>query len=509
MKGPLEEDQGATTQEGVPPEPLGPATARVRERVTAAVVVLLAVAPSVLWPGDTPWIFDEPAEVGIALKANQEQRLAAHGLGGNFYVRYGPLPMHIYQAMLLVSHDPRHLVLMRAALFSLGIALSLLWLGRTLNLGRWFAAAVVLAPYLWLNNRILWAASFVIPITLLAVAAYASYLKTRGRFALVVAFWGAVAPAFVHPQSAPLSAVIVGHMLVFHWRGMLRAAPGLLLVAGVMAALNWEYIQYLEYEVRGMLSWCVERGHPSSTSRVAALFGPLLSGTLIGGGEFGDMAGPLGGPAWVAAGLRWASSLGIPLVWIGAGAAVWSVRRPADAKVTMMRLALACLGLQMIYFAVFRVPPAPHYFFGTFGMNVLLAWQGAEALAKVRLREAAVALYGIGVAGITLGTLAQVRRHGWPRGWASPTLNEQVALVRELNRYENTEAYTDVTAYQMEPANAIVYLRALYPAPAGAKRRAERLVIRYREGGELDGRIELVEMEGGELGAGLKRIAVR
>jgi len=40
--------------------------------------------------------------------------LARGGLWGNFGIRYGPLPTWIYQALLLLSHDPVTLVAIRA-----------------------------------------------------------------------------------------------------------------------------------------------------------------------------------------------------------------------------------------------------------------------------------------------------------------------------------------------------------------------------------------------------------
>src|SRR5205085_31732 len=104
--------------------------------------LLATLLPAVLWPGDVPWVNDEPAEISIAFSANQEHHLAFHALSGNFGVWYGPLPIQLNQLFLLFSHDPRVIVVLRGALLGLTTAASLLWLGRTLRLNLWFVTAI-------------------------------------------------------------------------------------------------------------------------------------------------------------------------------------------------------------------------------------------------------------------------------------------------------------------------------------------------------------------------------
>src|SRR3954462_8805927 len=116
-------------------------TGRVAFALTVATVCLL---PTV-WPGDTPWVNDEPNLIGNALRANAAHHLAPVGpfaplavnpapppapvgLFGSFGVPYGPLPTQIYQALLLLTHDPLTLVVIRAILCTGGTAAGLLWL---------------------------------------------------------------------------------------------------------------------------------------------------------------------------------------------------------------------------------------------------------------------------------------------------------------------------------------------------------------------------------------------
>jgi hypothetical protein len=463
----------------------------------AALTLLLALVPSVLWPGDVPWIFDEPAEVAIALRANQAHTLAAKGLSGNFNLHYGPLPMHIYQVMLIFSHDPRVLVVLRAILCSLTTAGCLIWLGRTLRLTPWFPAAVVLAPQLWLNNRILWAASFAIPISVLALAAYASFLNRKGGAALIAALGAALALMFIHPQSAPLSLVILGHMLWRHRPDIWRHRVGVAVLLTILFILNVQYLWYAVPAVcKGML-WYAHEGYSLvRISRLQAFFGPFIGGRLFGGLDFQEAYRRVHGPEGLIRAIGLLSSMSIPLECLGVAAIMWGgmgkyscpCSSPAQDMGKRVRLpmppiffiALAGFVLQLLYFGALRIPPQPQYFFGTFGLHVLLAWVGVEALHFIPLRGVLVGLYGLCLGIVTLGSMWTIHRAGWADGPVSPTLNNQIEVVRQLNQYSDKSVRTNVTAYLYDPPHALRVLRLLQPPDALPTKESGRLVIRYK-----------------------------
>ncbi len=136
-----------------------------------AAALLVASLPAVVFPGDAPFINDEPQLILGALRANADHALAVVGLMGNKGVPYGPLPTWIYQALLLVTHEPVAIVVLHAALLACVIAVSLGWLSRTLDLWPWLAPVVLLSPYLWLYERVLWDNTFNLALSALLVAA--------------------------------------------------------------------------------------------------------------------------------------------------------------------------------------------------------------------------------------------------------------------------------------------------------------------------------------------------
>ena len=106
-----------------------------RRRAPWAVVALVfAALVPLLWPGDVPFIHDEPQLMAKAVAANAEGRLAPLGLLGTFGVTYGPLPVWMYQALLLVTHDLVPVALAHAALMAFVSAGALWSLARTLGL---------------------------------------------------------------------------------------------------------------------------------------------------------------------------------------------------------------------------------------------------------------------------------------------------------------------------------------------------------------------------------------
>ena len=499
------------------------ATGRLSWVLAAVVTVLAAVVPAVLWPGEVSWMNDEPLLVAHAYHFNQDHVLAYRGLAGSFPVPYGPMPTQFYQLVLHFTLDPVKIVLVRAALCSAVTALSLLWLARTLKLTPWFAAAVVLAPFLWMFDRLLWDASFAVPVGTLALAAYASFLKTRSGRSLVVAVACTLVVPLIHLQGLPLLAAIGGHLWWRERPALRKHRAGVLAAAGVVAALNATYFYAAFVAFFENIFGILLGGHGSKPPPGMAMLSAFMGGRLLSGNRFVDWMEPhLGPPALVRAATV-ASMAAVPLVWLGVAVAVRAELRrrreiaeiarreaagehpPAPApsapsaaatRDLVVRIALAALGFQVALYTVMRIPPSPQYFFGTFPVHVLFAWIGVEALHRFRLRGAVTALWGVSLAFITLGTMTQVHSGGWDRGCMSPSLENQIEVARALDRYADASVLTDVSTYQTFP-HALRALRLVLPhdpAAAATPRESGRLVVRYVP--DPDGnssRIELIE----------------
>jgi hypothetical protein len=500
----------------VNPNPVNESRAARANWLAASIVtVFAAIVPAVLWIGDISFMQDEPRLLAKAFHANARHTIEIKGLNGNFGVPYGPLPTHVYQIILLFTHDPIGIAVLHAALVTFVTAISLLWLARSLRLNPWFATAVLLAPYLWNFQRLMWDANYAIPIGCLALAAYASFVRTGKGASLLTAIASSIALAFIHPQDLPVLAPILAHMVWRFPRTLAKHYAGIAIILGVTFALNFGYFREAYYAVRWQLDHHTMRSsYPGQeeSSRGASLFKPLLGGTILGGQTYAERDSRLVERPQLVRVAQMASMLSYALVWVGIVAMIVRLCRrghdpddedqhdPALAKTqrTIFTIALAGLVLQMLLYGLMRMPALPQYFFGTLILHVLFAWVGVEALRRVRLNWVAVVLYGAGCAYITLASAEYIHRVGYARNTYRPSLADQVQVARELNRYTDETVLTDVQLFKSHPQSIRCLRLLMPPTPGEPQTTSGRLMIRHTSGPTgNDSRIELTELPPG------------
>lgn len=453
----------------------------------AVVLAVLALGPVVMWPGDVPWTTDEPRLIAQAWHANHAHVLASCGLFGNFGVPYGPLPTQLYQLLLLLTHDPSTLVVLRGLLCGGVTACSLLWLARTLRLPGWFAAAILVAPYVTTFHRILWDASFGIPLSALTLAAFADFLATARARSLQVCLAGVVLLPLIHPQGLPLSVALGGY-LVWRKRDALRQDRRALVWLGVaLFALHATYLPRAIGAVVWRFTHASTTTYPGEGSRALSALAPLLGARLLAGREYATSFFSNQTPTLLSVLIQWGSLLIYPLLWSGIALAMWRARAvlsrwrsPAaetPSASTAVRdevsaVLLFALLLQMLLFAALRIPPGPQYFFASFATIVFFTWLAVD----VKWLRPMGFLYGAAGLALTLSGMRTIHARGYEAtGWLR--LWKCVELAGALNRFSDTEALTDVPMLQEAP-QCLRTLRLLYPATSGETPRAHgRLFI--------------------------------
>jgi hypothetical protein len=463
----------------------------------AILLVLAAMVPLVIWPEDVTWGIDEPRLIANAWHANHDSHLAAHGLYGNFGVCYGPVPTQIYQLLLCFTHDPYTLVILRALLCATVTAASLLWLARSLNLPPWFAAAILIAPQITNHHRVLWDASFTIPIGSLALAAFASFIRTRGKWPLRVAVVAALELPLIHPQSLPLSLPILGYLLWKHRADLREDRRGLLWSVAFLLVFNAKYIFIATFNVIYRFTHGTGATYPGTGSRLDSVLAPLLGGHLLNGYDYVVKMARPPGPDWLVTTASWGARLVYLFAWLGMASALTRIPRALRAWKSEDRsaassldlvavVALGGLFLQALIFVALRIPLGPQYYFGTFALHVFFAWMGVNLLRRTRLSVAAGGFYAASCAFITLGVAHQLHYHGYDYvGW--PTVRTATELTRALNAYEDTAAYTDIEFLDKYPQPLRTIRLLLPPTPGETQRKSGGLLIRYveRDGKQL------------------------
>lgn len=405
-------------------------------RLALIAVLIVICSLTALWPGDIPFINDEPHFLYKALRANQHGQLESTGLRGSLGYQYGPLPVWMYQGLLAISHNLRVVVVLHALLISGSVAAGLLWIGRTLRLDPWFIVVIMVSPYTWFYSRALWD-SLNLPLSTLAVASYASFLSRATWWKLLVTLSCMALMPMVHPMSAPLLAPLAGHMLFFRWRNLLRWWGVVMGVVAGAVILYLPYLKALQYEA----------GHELGMTGPDGWWFPLLGARLMSASGIDYMFGE----NWItlASGIgramlktAWAVSLvSYPLMWtaivIGAFK-VWMLFKRRNAATTLDHiyvLAVTVMLAQCVLDGVAHIYNHPHYYGGTWVIYPLLAWLGFDLLtARVRSFKLILPLQGIALASITIFlALAIHQNRGLRTLNYGACLGEEVRVVRELN----------------------------------------------------------------------------
>jgi hypothetical protein len=488
---------------------------------SAAMATIAVVALPLVFPGDAPWINDEPRLIAEALRLNRDGHLASVGLTGTASVGYGPLPIWIYQLLLSVSHDPVVLTVWHAALFMAATALALWWLARSTGLPPLFIPIVLLSPYVWFYSRLLWDNTFCIPLGACAVAGYASWLERDSRIGVAAAIAASIGLLLTHLMAAALVLPLAIHALAFRGRAVWRHRSVAFTAVALGAAVAWQYGRYLTSLTPA----------PFAGVSWAGVVFPLTGGRLLTAHGlayfFGATALDAGVLSFLVTAADWISSVGYALVWIGLAIAANRVARERDAGLkscatmprpdtglkscaTMTRLtsgatatrlkssatqnalagiAIAAVVVQMAIDGISGKVFHPHYHSGTWIAFAVLAWFATDALVHRPWGLVVPIAHGVSLAAVVVFLIARLHATGGTRELYGPTLANQVDVARRLSQYDSAAPISiEVVHYQRYP-HALASLRALTTHTGGSNR---PLAIRYASADARDGTIELV-----------------
>ena len=454
--------QSASKRAPMPEKPTRP----LSHDLWSAGLVVLALLVIVLWPGDVSWLMDEPRLIANAWHANHDHELAMGGLYGNFGIRYGPLGTQVYQVLLLITHDPFVLIVLHALLCAGITGFALLWLARSLELPGWLVAGVLVSPHVAAYQRVLWDASFAMPVGALALASFADFLRTQRAWSLRLCVAMSVLIPTIHPQSLPLAAPILGWLLWRHRDALWNDRRGLGIVAAVLLVFDGFYFVQFAGQLLARLGGSVQKGYPGGGSHALSALAPFLGGRLLSGADYLQTLARPSASAWLHAAAQGGALLIYPLTWLGIGAAMREVWRKKFAQLNarqgVMLVLLAGLVFQMLLFGAMRIPAAPQYYFGTFALHALAALLAVDVLRRWRVGVALGTLYFLGAAFLTVEAAVSIHRYGFERPqW--PTLSSSVNIVHELNRFSDKTARTNNAVYIKAP-QVLRTLRLLLPS---------------------------------------------
>lgn len=446
----------------------------------------------VIYPGDAPWINDEPMLIHNALAANAAGMLVTRGIMGSQGVFYGPVPTWIYQIYLSLSHDMISLVALRGAAFILIIAASLFRVSRLARLTPLAIPVLLLSPYLWIYSRQIWDNTFCIPLSLLAMLAYLEFLQGK-RWAICACILLCGAMLMTHLMCVPIVASLTLHAVLYSRSKLWASRWSIVAATVVVAAASGHYFASLIPTIKG-----------TEQAKFQIVKATIFS--LSGGQWFGlsGWRGILGDDWWsgAPATLRWlASVLGISHAFVIGGfalaaSALW--RRgdiqPGPERRAISFICVATVGLQTIYLGMRNALGETHYYNASWFAYAGLIWLAIEWLRKYPgLRYLPIAWAATLLLSVSLLSSQLHQTHGTQSVHYGPTLSNQIEVARTLKGFrEQCQVDMGVPVIEMMP-HRLVGLSELYEAlPTDQSATALHVAVAYRSPNPRDGRVGIL-----------------
>ncbi len=351
-----------------------------------------------------------------------------------------------------------------------------------MHLSAWYAPLSMLSPWLWLLSRKPWDNSFCIPLSAMAMAAYASFLATRRRGPLLTAAASLEALTLVHFMSLALIVPMVLHAVCFQRRQIKKFAWSLLAVAAPWLAILPFYFASIGHSL--------QFHHFKDVSSNLTWWLPLLGAHHLAAGFdwFPDAMQKL--PPIIKL-CQTISLLPHLAVWAGMVLAIFKLsnaiqhRRELSVSDHLVLLSLAVALCQGFLDAAAKLEPFAHFFNATWIVYVVLAWYAVDTLAGKLNRPGILlgiplAAYITSVATV-LGTTIFIVHHddGILTREFGATLNNQIAAAQNILQFSpSSPLIIECSEWLVYPTTPRVLLALL--SPPDGPRPLRRLYARDR-----------------------------
>lgn len=462
-------------------------------------LVLLPII-SLLWPLDATWINDEPRLIALALQANQEGILPAHGIMGSKGIFYGPFPLWFYSLVLRFTPDISAIVAVRAVLVSIITAVSIIWLASSIRqLKAWMGGLAVFSPYLWIYSRPLWDNTFLIPLSAITISAYVSFCVRPGIWKIWLVIAGITSMFLTHLMCASLVLPLVLHFAWFHGKWVIKEWKALVWPVAASGMVSYGYIAYLL-----SINWAVMAGNPEAVS----LKGFLI---LFTGGQFFSAWGLdyFFGADWLPNAylplvlLSWTAMIAVP---VGMGVALWRLRKQWnkggrwDVRSQMSILALGMVSANSLLCGFSRSFGHPHYYNATWFACYYFLWTALSVEfrsgAVKRMFNWLIGAYSVSMA-VILGTIIWNMHASGGNQLASwgPSLRTQIDVVRKLDAYDASSRITSTVPNYVLFPHSLAVLRYIYGSGEPGRRSVGNIVIAPKYPGTRQGWLTLEEQK--------------
>lgn len=461
-----------------------------REYLVLAIILLLATALRVGWPGLTEFKFSEARLEALALELTREGRAPLVGVPSSAGFDHSPISVYLYVPAFVLTSNPIVATVYGGLVGVIAVAFSW-WLARRWSGGGRIAALVAVllftaSPWAVSFSRKIWQVAFVPLLALMFVGLIISALiEERARGGRWRLTWALVAFAIllqVHPSAVSLAPALALWLLIF-WRRV-RLVP--LLVGGGLGALT--ALPFLVHQAQS--AWpavSALRTLPPATWNLAAI---RLAWEVISGRGIHALAGEAYPLLEIVPQLGWFFNL---IGWLTTGAALWLLRRALrDWQVENVRRRRAAR-IDLVLVTWLLVPVLfnlrhsldlhLHFFALILPTAYLTIGRAAESVRHVCsepwLRRAAMVGFGL-LAGAQVLALVLMGRfvasHDTPGGFGTP-LSHYLEIANKVIAEASTEDSKEVLVVGQGDSIVIHEIPAIFDVLF-----RDRLVYRFVDG---------------------------
>lgn len=458
----------------------------------------------VLWPGDAPWINDEPLLVRLALEANAQGVWAGHGLqGGAFGLVHGPLSVWICQIVLKVTDDLVWITGVKAAGFALVLVFCLAAAVRGKKLGAEMVALALASPLIWLAARKLWDNCWLVPLAAMVFWIYERFAERPSPGKLAALGILSLVMVHTHLMSLLLIAPLALSLILTRWAWIsARAVAALALLTGLALAA----LPYLALVLPRL---------GSAATAVDLHLGRGLQSLWAGATVMGGLGPAIAFLPEMATDhfvlphgltmtlLGWTTTVNLVLFAIGLVACGKSVARPTPSSGQARPLAalnIGCVLITAVFFGVGAAPMQAHYFSAVWPAYWGCIWKGGTVLAErfgAKPWPLLLLRTNVGAMAVLLAAMMVfVHINGGTRTpFYGATLGNQLQVAGDISRCRPAcRIASRVFNYALFPHSLEVLLQMARPGPVPPPTATARLWrLDYRDGqpGAVSGWIAL------------------
>ncbi|MEW6078639.1 MAG: glycosyltransferase family 39 protein [Thermodesulfobacteriota bacterium] len=406
-------------------------------RMAGWLLLLLLAIMYLAWPGDHHWgDLDQSLYVNLALQANQEGRLSTCWRQGNAGIRYHPFPIWVYQCFLALTHDLVLISFVKALLTLIACLGGLYYLSRVLSYPRWVLLLFCFFPHCYLYGSEFTDDSWLVPVSLLAVACYARFSEKLSTAALAVTIFLMTLLFYLHPRGALLFFPVIFTMALFDRQRLKNKPAFVLLIVAAMLLIIFPYLTPVKDTVPGDVAGLAV---PFS-GRAARFLSAALTGGLFFSYDFFQLLIPhhftgkvLTPVMKVIIGLTMLSYL---LMISGIGITVVSLIRkrrskiPPDLEDRLGGLSLFSVVVFSMVMAFFDLFHAVEYYSAVWFCFFFFIWRAIKIFQERRYLKILPILYGLSMAFCWICFWLMVHLEG-----VGLTLDNAMAAARQISQY--------------------------------------------------------------------------